>query len=831
MRNFLPLSQILKSPCLAVALVLVFHCSSLAQIDNDGCLPANFGVDAGVYSNQLEFGNFSTSGAGSNDWFVGSGGSGIGIIDESNLSAIQTLLQGGGNPIYAERMNFELSSIISNQVMIDAVFGRDYFGGSGHTDATAFVSSNKNGNDLANWNIGSTNVLGKNDIIDHGGFMVRNGSNLFADLWFFGLINTASPGGSAYYDFEFLVEAVTIDPSTNSFTSSGPDLGHTSFKFDNSGNISSVGDFIFSVSLENGGANTFVEMRIWTSLADFQNVNPVNFNWGTEFDGAFNGSNYGYASIIPLSAVDACGIVNGVGEIPQAPPWGTKNSSSNTYQTTYPAQGVFEIGVNMTAFGIDHSSLVGSDPCEFPINTFIVKTRTSGSFTSELKDFAGPYTWARPKAEIEVEGNYVISCLNPTAILSATPIRNDADYLWTTNDGNITSDPTGTSIVVDQPGLYSLELTLLVGCDLEVVQLDIPIDFTLPFLEIPTSVTTVSCNGNDGSIDLTVVGGTAPYYFSWSNNDTTEDINGLAPGIYTVSITDANGCIREYSEEVLAGTAIDISNAPMNILCYDQSNGSIDLSVTGNNPFTYNWSNGEQSEDLNNISAGNYSVTVTDADGCTSNSSIIVSEPTLLVSQIIGQTDETDHTLNDGTIDLDVNGGTAPYTYDWSNDGPEDPDNDTQDLTGLSAGSYTVTVTDSNGCSSITSTIIYEPEICFDGIDNDNDGLVDCFDDDCIPPGVGPITGPTSPCVGDANVAYSITDNGADSYEWTVPAGATITSGQGTNSISVDWVINIGGEICVAAIIENCYSEESCLLINLVDVPSIPNSIILSTGN
>lgn len=834
MKSSYPLFQfrLLRYVFLIAALLFILIGESISQIDNDGCVQANFGVDAGVFSNQFEFGNFSTSGVGSNDWFVGSGGSGIGVVDESNFSAIQTLLQGGGNPIYEERMKYELSSLVNGQVMIDAVFGRDYFGGSGYTDQTAFISSNKNGNDLANWNLGSTNVLGKNDIIDHGGFMVRDGNTLYDDLWFFGLMNTADPGGSAYYDFEFLAEVVTINPSTNSFTSSGPDLGHTAFEFDNSGNIITVGDFIFNVSLENGGADAQVEMRIWTSRSDFQNVNPVNFTWGPDFDGPFNGSSYGYASIIPLSSIDACGIVNGAGEIPAAPPWGTKNTSSNSYQTSYPSEGVFEVGVNMTAFGIDHSSLLGADPCAFPINTFIVKTRTSGSFTSELKDFAGPYSWATPSSEIDIQGNAEISCLNPFVTMSALPDRDDADYLWTTVNGNIVSDPTNAVIQVDKEGIYELEVTLLVGCELQTVSVDIPLDFTLPFMDTPTSVNTVSCNGNDGTIDLTVTGGTPPFNYNWSNGQSTQDINGLSSGIYSVTITDSNGCSKEYSTEVFDKVPTTINSTVSNVVCFGENNGSIDITAVGNDPLSYNWSNGEQSEDLNNIVEGSYSITVTDADGCTETTTMLVAEPTLLETNIVSVTDETDSTLDDGTIDLNVSGGTSPYTYDWSNDGPEEPDNDSQDLTNLPAGIYTVTVTDTNGCTSTNIAIVYEPEICFDGIDNDNDGLIDCFDNDCVPPSVGPITGPPAPpCVGDSNVSYSITPNGADSYTWSVPEGANITAGQGTASILVDWVTNIGGEICVQAIIDGCYSEETCLLVSPNDVPTILNPIILNNGN
>ena len=184
---------------------------------------------------------------------------------------------------------------------------------------------------------------------------------------------------------------------------------------------------------------------------------------------------------------------------------------------------------------------------------------------------------------------------------------------------------------------------------------------------------------------------------------------------------------------------------------------------------------------------------------------------------------ETDPLLNDASLDLTVVGGTPPYSYDWDNDGPEDPDNDTEDLSALAAGVYNVTVTDVNGCFDTASFQLFEPEICNDGIDNDGDGLSDCHDIDCTPPTPSNITpSNSSPCVGDPSITYTIDPiAGISNYVWTVPTSATITAGQGTTSITLTWTSSQGGQICVQSDNVGCLGVSSCIVVSTQDVPNI----------
>ncbi len=225
-----------------------------------------------------------------------------------------------------------------------------------------------------------------------------------------------------------------------------------------------------------------------------------------------------------------------------------------------------------------------------------------------------------------------------------------------------------------------------------------------PALNTSTNVTDASSVGaTDGAIDLTVTGGTAPYSFSWSNGATTEDISGLNAGTYNVTITDDNGCTASASATVSENTSpIYATIVITNATCNGGANGAIDLTVTGiTGPYSFNWSNGATTEDISGLIAGNYSVTITDDNGTTANVSATVSEPPALNTST-NVTDASSVGASDGAIDLTVTGGTAPYSFSWSNGAT------TEDISGLNAGTYNVTITDDNGCTASASATVSE---------------------------------------------------------------------------------------------------------------------------
>jgi uncharacterized repeat protein (TIGR01451 family) len=232
---------------------------------------------------------------------------------------------------------------------------------------------------------------------------------------------------------------------------------------------------------------------------------------------------------------------------------------------------------------------------------------------------------------------------------------------------------------------------------------------------VSSTITNVPCfGGNNGAIDITVSGGTGPFYtYTWSMGNFQQDVSNLAPGTYTVTVTDMAGCTETHSATILQPAQITLVFNVQNNNCAGLNNGAINLTVSGGTPlYTYNWSNNVSVEDISGLTAGTYTVTVTDANNCTSTGNTTVGAGSLLNLGI--QTYPSCGT-NQGFLDLTPSGGVLPYGYDWSNDGAEDPDNDAQDLA-AAAGDYTVTVTDANGCTaSATASVASAPGIDISG--------------------------------------------------------------------------------------------------------------------
>ncbi|QQS29848.1 MAG: SprB repeat-containing protein [Sphingobacteriales bacterium] len=283
---------------------------------------------------------------------------------------------------------------------------------------------------------------------------------------------------------------------------------------------------------------------------------------------------------------------------------------------------------------------------------------------------------------------------NGSINLTITGTQGAVSILW--NDGATSEDRTGLSA-----GTYSVTVTDEGECTATIsVTVDEP-----EVLSMTGTVTNVTItNGNDGTINVSVTGGTTPYSYLWSDGATTQDRTGLPAGTYSVTVTDANDCADEASftlTEPPCGIVLNISAE--DALCNGDANGSIDLTITGTQgSVSILWNDSATTEDRTGLVAGTYSVTVTDEGECTATISVTVDEPEVL--NMTGTvTNVTITNGSDGTIDVSVTGGTTPYSYLWS-DGAT-----TQDRTGLTAGTYSVTVTDANDCADEASFTLTEP--------------------------------------------------------------------------------------------------------------------------
>jgi gliding motility-associated-like protein len=216
----------------------------------------------------------------------------------------------------------------------------------------------------------------------------------------------------------------------------------------------------------------------------------------------------------------------------------------------------------------------------------------------------------------------------------------------------------------------------------------------------------VSCNGlADGGLTIqAITGGTGSYTYLWSGGTAPlnqASVSGLSAGTYDVTVTDANLCTQVFQGVVSEPTAIALSiQIDSNTSCNAGADGSLTaIASGGTNPYTFLWSNADADSIAGGLAAGTYDVTLTDANGCTATATETISEPTAL-AVVMDSTDITCAGNTDGTATATPAGGTTPYTYAWSNGGTSAA------LTGLSAGTYNVTVTDGNGCQVLSQTTV-----------------------------------------------------------------------------------------------------------------------------
>jgi gliding motility-associated-like protein len=260
-------------------------------------------------------------------------------------------------------------------------------------------------------------------------------------------------------------------------------------------------------------------------------------------------------------------------------------------------------------------------------------------------------------------------------------------YLWNTGD-------TVSTLNNLAAGTYSVTLTDgnndTVSTSITITE---PSALNLTFSTFPDS----DPNGHNGTAHPTVTGGTAPYNYLWSNGATQASQTSLSKGTYSLTVTDINGCNTSGTVTIDSITcpSIDVTMDINTPLCAGDSTGGIEIRpLTGTAPHTFLWENANTTSILNNIPAGNYIVTITDANGCTAAVSASVSEPNPLLIQL--NTNEGTGN-NDGQIVATVSGGVGTYTYAWSNGGTNAAINN------LADGTYHLTVTDGNACT-LTAT-------------------------------------------------------------------------------------------------------------------------------
>ena len=296
---------------------------------------------------------------------------------------------------------------------------------------------------------------------------------------------------------------------------------------------------------------------------------------------------------------------------------------------------------------------------------------------------------------------------------AATATGGTAPYTYAWNGGATSTNVTNTSL---SAGTYTVNVTDAHGC---VVNSAGTVTITQPAATLadgaPTLNSNVPCFGGDGSATAaTPTGGTAPYTYAWNGGATSTNVTNtsLSAGTYTVNVTDANGCMVNSSGTVTitqpAATLADGSpTLNSNVPCFGGEGSATAATPTGGTaPYTYAWNGGATSTNVTNtsLSAGTYTVNVTDANGCMVNSSgtVTITQPAAVTALSFVNNDAS-ACANSGSATVTPGGGNTPYTYSWTGG------NTNATATGLSIGSYTVTVIDDNGCSASSSITITQP--------------------------------------------------------------------------------------------------------------------------
>ena len=285
-------------------------------------------------------------------------------------------------------------------------------------------------------------------------------------------------------------------------------------------------------------------------------------------------------------------------------------------------------------------------------------------------------------------------------------------FLW--SDGQ--TGQTATSLAA---GIHSVTVTDLGGNQATTsVELSEPAPITTVSLSSPqlSNGTNISCNGGaDGAINLDVTGGSGciGYDFTWIGPNgfsaNTKDVSGLEEGTYVVTVTDANGCTHTDSITLTDPEPMVIQSFPTtyngyNISCFGQSDGLINISVSGGlSPYTFDWSNGQTTEDIDSLSAATYSVLVTDANGCEGDHSVILTQPTDLSLAVVQSLPVSCNGSSNGQVTVLASGGVPSYSYLWSN-GDVDPI-----LNNAAIGTYQVVASDLNGCQDSLTVIVTGP--------------------------------------------------------------------------------------------------------------------------
>ncbi len=490
-----------------------------------------------------------------------------------------------------------------------------------------------------------------------------------------------------------------------------------------SNSISGLSAGTYSVTVNDGSTCTATQSVVISDPAPLSvniagnNIGCSGFNSGSAFAFVTGGTpTYSYLWSSGSTFNTAFGLAAGVYTVTVTDANGCTGTQSVTItQPASPLTSSITASSNVNCFGGNDGSATASGAGGTPAysyawsngaNTATASNLTAGTYICTVSDINGCVSVAiatitQPATAVSVliTGSTNVTCNggnDGSATASGSGGTGAITYAW--SNGSTTATATGLTA-----GSYTVTATDANSCtDIETVTISEPPAVTASFTTV-----NVSCfGGTDGSTAAVGSGGNGgAYTFLWSTGATTSSITGLAAGSYSVTITDNSGCTGVETQIVTEPAVLTASIAlGNNVSCNGGNDGSATASATGGSTaYSFAWSNGSTTATATGLAAGTYTVTVTDANLCTDTETITITEPTPVVAATTLNNNVSCFGGNDGSATASASGGTGPYTFAWSNGGT------TATVSNLTAGTFTVTATDANGCTNTETITITQP--------------------------------------------------------------------------------------------------------------------------
>ncbi len=460
----------------SLGLLLACRLPVSSQVVIGGRNVASFGIDGDLSLDTALLGSFA--GFSGDDWFVNPSvrkKGGLPAIDSTTASSLRSQMQGTvafrKNSSFTQSMAAARNGVYRSNRWLDAVYFKD----QADNDATTITgpSGVKVIDNPSTWVLGTSGLAAKTDILEVLSHLRRKGSASNDSLFLLLGIGIFGTSGSKNVSAEFFKNPVRYDSVLKKMNNLGTQGGRNCWQFSGAGEVRVMGDLLLSVDY-NAGTFT-LEPMIWMRKGTYDSFTstipprtPLYFDL-VAFNAQTTGVNgFGYARIRPKTGSGTTVAWGSVNASPSgtAAPWGVASAASYGWSSQYAANQFLEIGLNLTAMGVDPALYANFDDCAAPYQSLICYTRSSTSVSSSPQDFAGPFRfWSQPRLYAKIKSSDTIRCNNTTARLNADSFNSVLNYRWSGPTGGIVQYASDTSwIRVAKTGKYNLSTTYIRGC-------------------------------------------------------------------------------------------------------------------------------------------------------------------------------------------------------------------------------------------------------------------------------------------------------------------------------------------------------------------------------